>query len=108
MHSDNNYNERVLDISLYDDNDKKKPYSQLLVEITNKFCTLFHNDDQEAYAKIDVGSHKEIWAIKSRGFRMWLSEQFHILTDKGVNSNSLKDALSTIEAKAVFKGKCKD
>jgi len=104
MHSNNNYNERVLDISLHDDNDKKKPYSQLLVEITNKFCILFHNDDQEAYAKIDVGSHKKVWAIKSRGFKMWLGEQFHILTDKGVNSNSLKDALSTIEAKAVFNG----
>jgi len=108
MHSNNNYDERVLDISLHDDNDKKKPYSQLLVEITNKFCILFHNDDQEAYAKIDVGSHKEVWAIKSRGFRMWLGEQFHILTDKGVNSNSLKDALSTIEAKAVFDGDRED
>jgi len=46
------YSERVLDISLHDEDDHKKTYSQLLIEITDKFCELFHDEDKETYATI--------------------------------------------------------
>ena len=101
------YSERVLDISLHDEDDHKKTYSQLLIEITDKFCELFHDEDKETYATIDSGTHHETWKIHSRGFRLWISDQFYTLTGLGISSNSLKDALATIEAKAVFDGACK-
>jgi hypothetical protein len=66
---------------------------------------LFHNPDREGYGTITNGQHKETWMLDSKGFKDWLKYQFLLKHDKVANAQSVKDAIGTLEGKAVNHGK---
>lgn len=65
---------------------------------------LFHNKDNNAYARIPVNDHYEVYAVRSSGFSQILKLRYYRSTGKTTNAQSLQDALGTLEAKAVHDG----
>ena len=39
-------------------------------------AVLFHSADDTAYADVEINGHRETWAVRSRGFRRWLQNQY--------------------------------
>jgi hypothetical protein len=69
-----------------------------------KEIELFHTSDQQAYATLTVGDHRETWPVRSRGFRLWLSRKFFEKWGKTPGSQALTDAANVLEGKAIFEG----
>jgi hypothetical protein len=61
---------------------------------------LFQDTNETAYADIEIGNHRETWAIRSHGFRRWLRRLFHEETGGAPASEAFNAALNVIEAKA--------
>lgn len=93
--------------SKQDDGDKPQRLSQsdLLVRLCEGI-DLFHapGDADTGYATIRAGEHNETWRIRSDGFKRWLRRRFYESQGKAPNSQSLQDAIGTIEGKASFEG----
>ena len=66
-------------------------------------CVLFH-DGEDAFADIECDGHRETWAVRSRGFRLWLQYRYFEAHGGAPNSEALRSALGTIEARARFRG----
>jgi len=64
---------------------------------------LFH-DAQETYAVVDNGSHREVMAICSHAFRLFLVKLYYDLTAKIPHNQAVADAKALLEAKALFNG----
>jgi hypothetical protein len=69
-----------------------------------KEVELFHTPDQQAYATIVVGDHRETWPVRLRGFRLWLSRKFFERRQKAPGTQALTDATAVLEGKALFEG----
>jgi hypothetical protein len=75
--------------------------SQLLVEFAAD-AELFHSPEGEAFASLPVGEHREVWPLKSRGCRRWLTLAFYQRLGKPPGAQALQDALALLESKAQF------
>ena len=62
---------------------------------------LFHDGD-EGYAVLRVRNHLETHALKSRGFRRWLSFTFFNATDRMPRTDALAAAINTLAGIAIF------
>jgi hypothetical protein len=89
------------------DGDEKKNYSELIVELitSNPNIVLFHDDSGEPFVRISTNGHLESWPCKAKSFKRWLAKSFYDAHKKSAPSNSMRDALSTIEGMACFGGK---
>lgn len=85
---------------------KPKSQATLLIELGSRY-TLFHDQDRNGYAIVPRKEAREVWPIRSIGFRHILAGEFFELTSKGFNRNAAADALDTLEAKAIHTGKQK-
>jgi hypothetical protein len=67
---------------------------------------LFHTGDveDEVYATVPVGDHRETWPVKSDGFRTWLRRQYWLRNRSAPSAAAFNDAIAVIEAKARFDG----
>jgi hypothetical protein len=65
---------------------------------------LFHSPDDEVFATIPIGHHRETWAIRSKGFRRWLARAYYLRYDKAPGGQALQDALNVLEGKARYDG----
>jgi 5S rRNA maturation endonuclease (ribonuclease M5) len=65
---------------------------------------LFHSADEEGYATIPVGDHRETHRLRSKGFRRWLLRLFYDEQDRPPGAQALQDALGVLEARAHFDG----
>jgi hypothetical protein len=78
--------------------------SQVLMTIARDQCDLFKGDiDGEAYATTPDGATH---AVRSKGFRMFLCQQFVGINGRAPSSQALHEALDTVEA-VVVGGKAK-
>lgn len=77
---------------------------RLVALVEQLTVTLFHDEYGNPYARVKVGEHFEIWRIRSKQFRQWLSREFWEAKGKVPNSDSLNSALNLIEARAYFEG----
>jgi hypothetical protein len=75
--------------------------SQLLIELAAN-AELFHTPEGQAFASIPVAGHREIWLIKSRGFRQWLTHELFKKIGKPPSAQALQDTVALLEAKARF------
>lgn len=75
--------------------------SQLLIECAAQ-AEFFHTPEGEAFASLPVDDHREIWPLKSRGCRRWVTRAFYRRIGKPPGSQAMQDALSVLEAKAHF------
>jgi len=94
--------ESACEVSLFDDEGKKKSQATILIELTDKLVNLFHDKERRGYAVFVVNTHKECWPVRAKGFKDWLKHQFFRLTGRGTSNQGLQDAIDTIEAKALF------
>lgn len=95
----------LLDAAKTADSQKEKPKSQasVLVEVAQD-ADLFHTSDGDTYATIPINGHRETWALKSRGFRDWLSKRFYESEGSIPNSQATQDALNTLQGIARHDG----
>jgi putative DNA primase/helicase len=69
-----------------------------------EFVDLWHDANRSAYASFPVNGHVEHWPIRSRDFRMWLSDQFYMTTGGAIGGQALEDGIRILEARAVNHG----
>lgn len=65
---------------------------------------LFHDPDGEAYARVPVGGHHEVWRLRTKGFKGWLARLFWEDREKAPSSQAVTDALNVLEGLAVHEG----
>ena len=65
---------------------------------------LFRTPENEAFATIDVEGHREHWPVRSSTFKQHATHCYYMATDKAPSSQSLSEAIATLEAKARFEG----
>jgi hypothetical protein len=75
--------------------------AQRLISIAAE-VELLHTPAGEAYGRLAVGGHHEIWILRSRSFRRWLSMRFYQTYRKPPAAQALQDAIGILEAKAQF------
>jgi len=75
--------------------------ADILVQLAEA-AELFHAADSTGFADIRVGTHRETWPIRSKGFKRWLTRRFFEETGKAPNSEALQSALNVVEARAHF------
>lgn len=91
--------------SVEEENHKKTNQADRLVALVEKLpVTLFHDEYGDPYTRFKRGDHFEIWKIRSKQFKRWISHEFWNAKEKVPNSDSLNSALNVIEAKACFEG----
>lgn len=86
--------------------DAKESQAKILVDLARaEVAELFHDGDA-AYAVVTVKSedaqHREVWSLRSRGFRQWLARLFFQTKAKAASSETMSAALSTLEGFALF------
>jgi len=59
---------------------------------------LFHDPEGAPYAVIKVGGHSEVWPIRRREFKSYISALFWKQTKSAIASQGLADALNVLEA----------
>jgi hypothetical protein len=82
---------------------KSKSQASVLVGVTDE-AELFHTSDGDAYATIPINGHHETWALKSRGFRDWLSKRYYEAERSIPNAQAMQDALNTLQGIARHEG----
>jgi len=80
---------------------KKETQAEILVNQASKL-PLFHTSEGEVYIRIPVANHYEVWHVRSKGFRRWLSGLFFQLVGKPPSSQAMSDALNVIEGLGQF------
>lgn len=83
--------------------EKSKSQASVLVEVAED-AELFHTSDGDTYATITINMHRETWALKSRGFRDWLSKRYYESEGSIPNSQAMQDALNTLQGIARHDG----
>ncbi len=83
------------EIALLDEDGNRKTKATVLIEIGSQY-ELFHDENGDGYATIAKGSHKETWPIRSKAFAELLSDQYFMLSKKGVSRNIVADASDTL------------
>ncbi|MGZ9871791.1 hypothetical protein ACU3L3_25815 [Priestia endophytica] len=83
---------------------ERKTQSQILVELCSDM-KFIHSEQGEGYAKLKVNEHSELWMIKSQKMKLILTDRYmRAFQEKVPSDNSLKEAISALEAKAVLRG----
>lgn len=77
--------------------------ADLLVGI-GRAAELFADPAGAPFARLQVGTHYETWAIKSTGFRRWLLRQFWEKYGKAPSGEAIAAARNVLEAQAQFDG----
>ncbi len=90
--------------SLDERNIKIRPSKATLLITLASEVELFHTPDGEAFGRIQVNGHYEVWPLRSKSFRKWLSHRFFTDYEKAPGSQPLMDALTVLEGKALFSG----
>jgi hypothetical protein len=85
----------------WDIEDKPKQ-DKILIGIATQHCKFFHNNQNEAYAKIPVKNHMEIWNISSPGFKDWIALKLWFLHREGLFKTSFESALTTLRGIATY------
>lgn len=69
-----------------------------------KDCVMFHDGNQQSFARFKVNEHWENWSLGSSAFRDHLMLKYFKLTDKAASSSAMDTAINTLKAKARFEG----
>ena len=84
----------------------KRTQADVLVELAMEHAELFATPDEElAHAAITVKEHREVWPLRSRGFKRWLTHRYFLISHKAPNSDAMNQALATLDAVACYTGK---
>lgn len=90
-------------ISLFDDHGQRKTQATVLTEIGQR-DHLFRDADGEAFARVVVGDHAEVFRLAGTEYRDLLCRAYFQLSGAGANRNAVADAVSTLIAMARYAG----
>lgn len=88
-------------VQTHDGEGKPRSQASVLTDIGASH-DLFHDPGLDAFAKVRVGTHHEVYRVGSAEYRDVLSRAFYQLTGKGPSRNAVSDAISTLTAMAKF------
>jgi hypothetical protein len=84
--------------------DEKDPTSvERLVALCNE-AEFFHAPDSTGFATVRIDNHRENWPLKSARFKQWLSRRYYQETGSAPNSQTMRDAIGTVEGRALWDG----
>jgi hypothetical protein len=86
-----------------DEDDKEPTQADRLMGFAESESTLFKTPLGVAHAVIRA-PHREVWPVRSRGFKDWLLFRYFEDTGRAPNTEALSVATAAIEALAKFKG----
>ena len=84
--------------------EKKSSQATSLVEIAERSCELFTDENAEAYVQIPKEGHLETYRVESTIFRTWLSQSYWRQKEEVANDTSMRSALTTLQGIAKFNG----
>lgn len=87
-----------------EDESKESVASRIVRYVLEAEPELFHDDQQEPYATVEVGEHRETWPVRSKSFKLYADRAFYLREDASANANSLADALRTLAGRAIYEG----
>ena len=90
--------------STHESQRKTSQADRLIALLETEGVELFHDSSNGSFARVPVGSHKEIWSCRSKDFRQWLAGRLWQSEQKAAGSEALSSALNVIESKARFEG----
>ncbi|MEI6553771.1 MAG: bifunctional DNA primase/polymerase, partial [bacterium] len=86
------------------DNTKDTQTNKLLEDIIEKEgIVLFHDEQGNGFASLEVSGHREIKGCGSTAFKVWISNELY-KRKKNPNSELLKSILAVLEGKARYEG----
>ena len=63
---------------------------------------LFLNQDNDAFARISTGNHRETWNLSSKGFSEWIAAELYRAAGVLPKTDPIKDAVNTLTGLAKF------
>ncbi|MHB1845347.1 MAG: hypothetical protein ACYCWW_11005 [Deltaproteobacteria bacterium] len=84
---------------------RKAQRDELVELVLSERFELFHSDENEAFASLDLSSRRETYAIKSAAFRQQVARLYYQATKRSAAGQALREALETLESQAIFGGK---
>ncbi|MCZ6483333.1 MAG: hypothetical protein O6757_08825, partial [Alphaproteobacteria bacterium] len=83
--------------------DSSLPQRDLLVKLAAS-AELWHTPGGDTFASMPVGDHFENWALRSKGFKRWLVNQYRVECHSAPGSQALDEALRGLDAIAAIDG----
>ena len=91
--------------SLSQDTDKIEiTLADQLIELVTGSCTLFFDQEDQAYAAIEKEGHREVWSLHSQTFKDWVSMLFYRAVGTTPRASTISDAFSTLAGIALHDG----
>jgi hypothetical protein len=78
--------------------------TQLVRLISQNGTLLFHNPDNQPYASVTIGEHRETMHLGGHAFSDYLSREYYNARNRVVGGGDLKDAIRVLTASAKHKG----
>ena len=75
-----------------------------IVALVTEACTLFTDQEDEAFVTIQQDGHREVWPVNSSPFKDWVSMLMYRTAGKTPRKASLEDAFSTLNGIAKHEG----
>ena len=75
-----------------------------LVALVRKHGDLIHDEEQNAYALIEIDGHRETLALRSKQFRQWIGHLFYRETGIVASTKNVDDAITTLTGQAIYDG----
>lgn len=92
--------------SKHEKQSKKESISSKILNLC-KGLELFHNQEGKAFAIAMIDGHQEVFELAGISFKRWLQNRFYSTYNKGITTNTFKEIVTILEAKAHFEGKKK-
>jgi hypothetical protein len=95
--------ERMGAVDAADARVRRPSQATLLVDLAEG-VELFRTAEHEAYVRIAVDEHREIWRLNAIPFRRWLQRRFYEDAGNAPSAQAVQDALGVLEGRALFAG----
>ena len=83
---------------------EKKSRATVLVTLVRAQAELWHSPDDEGWATLTVGDHREHHRIKGDAFKRWAQRLFFLDQETSIGDQGLREALGVIDGIAVHDG----
>ena len=97
-----------LDISSFDTRESnfRNMTERIIKFIEDQDIELFHDEHKQPYAKFKINGSQTLMRIDSKDFKNYLNMIFWDKEHRALRSENVNSAISLLEARAIFEGKC--
>jgi len=87
-----------------ENNTRKKPVAQLLIDLALKLGSLWHDSTGTGWVDFDVEGNQQTARLRSKRFRDFLAQALWEREERSINSEAWSEAVGTLEGLARFNG----